>query len=189
MFWSYHKLKFDRFIERSTKIYRRPFQDQTLLSLRNSNEICIKQKLDRIWCHLRDEFSRYEFIKQKDLLAMVLFWSRRSNILPTAEKWPARIGFGECAQELFNLYPPSLFRLRLTRKPETLHPYIINISPICMEHFASSFLCIRQRNGILYWNLCFLILNALFKNYFIVYDHGRAWINLTVISWQCRWSS
>jgi hypothetical protein len=51
-----------------------------------------------------------------------------------------RIHFGECAQELHNLIPPSPFHHRTTRRGERMHPYVVNLPFIRTKRFASSFL-------------------------------------------------
>ena len=51
-----------------------------------------------------------------------------------------RIYFGECAQELFDLVPPSPFYHRTARHRSSLHPYVVDIPWTRTKRFASSFL-------------------------------------------------
>ncbi|CAH2227197.1 jg14601 [Pararge aegeria aegeria] len=50
------------------------------------------------------------------------------------------IYFGECAQELFDLVPPSPFYHRTARHRKDLHPYVVDIPRMRTERFAFSFL-------------------------------------------------
>ncbi|CAH2253429.1 jg6408 [Pararge aegeria aegeria] len=48
--------------------------------------------------------------------------------------------FGDCAQELFDLVPPSAFYHRTARHRKDLHPYVVGIPRTRTKRFASSFL-------------------------------------------------
>ncbi|XP_046976467.1 uncharacterized protein LOC124542575 [Vanessa cardui] len=53
-----------------------------------------------------------------------------------------KIYFGECAQELFDLVPPSPFYKRTARHRKDLHPNLVDVDVFktCTKRFASSFL-------------------------------------------------
>lgn len=51
-----------------------------------------------------------------------------------------RIHFGECAEELHNLIPPSPFHHRTTRQTALRHRYMVDIPQIRTKRFASTFL-------------------------------------------------
>ncbi|XP_063378573.1 uncharacterized protein LOC134665528 [Cydia fagiglandana] len=51
-----------------------------------------------------------------------------------------RLHFGECAQELHELIPPSPFYHRTFRRTAGFHPYLVDIPPIRTKRFASTFL-------------------------------------------------
>ncbi|CAH2242801.1 jg25120 [Pararge aegeria aegeria] len=51
-----------------------------------------------------------------------------------------RIYFGECAQELHNLVPPSPFYHRTARHHERWHPYVVDIPSTRTKRFLSTFL-------------------------------------------------
>ncbi|CAH2226749.1 jg805, partial [Pararge aegeria aegeria] len=56
-----------------------------------------------------------------------------------------RIYFGECAQELFDLVPPSPFYHRTARHRKDLHLYVVDIPRTRTKRFASSFLIRTDR--------------------------------------------
>ncbi|CAK1598398.1 unnamed protein product [Parnassius mnemosyne] len=51
-----------------------------------------------------------------------------------------RMHFGECAQELHNLIPPSPFHHRTTRRTASLHPFVVDLPRIRTKRFATSFI-------------------------------------------------
>lgn len=51
-----------------------------------------------------------------------------------------RLHFGECAQELHDLIPPSPFHLRTSRRTDKCHPFTVDIPHFRTKRFASTFL-------------------------------------------------
>jgi hypothetical protein len=51
-----------------------------------------------------------------------------------------RLYFGECAEELHNLVPPSTFLYRTTRRRMGFHPHIVEFPPCRTSRFKKSFL-------------------------------------------------
>ncbi|KAJ8722965.1 hypothetical protein PYW07_004145 [Mythimna separata] len=51
-----------------------------------------------------------------------------------------RMHFGECAQELHELIPPSRFHHRTSRRTAGIHPYVVQTSTVRTKRFASSFI-------------------------------------------------
>ncbi|KAJ8737508.1 hypothetical protein PYW08_000103 [Mythimna loreyi] len=59
-----------------------------------------------------------------------------------------RMHFGECAQELHDLIPPSQFYLRTSRRTANMLPYVIETPAARTKRFASSFIPRTSRD----WN-------------------------------------